>query len=64
MAAYVILTVFLFQRGSAESKDPDKAEPAEPDARAHQETPAPGRYTRAGSLSHSMNILFAHGVHY
>jgi hypothetical protein len=24
MAAYVILTVFLFQRGSAESKDPDK----------------------------------------
>ena len=23
MAAYVVLTVFLFQRGSAESKDPD-----------------------------------------
>jgi hypothetical protein len=27
MAAYVVLTVFLYQRGSAESKDPDKPEP-------------------------------------
>ena len=26
MAAYVFLTVFLFQRGSAESKNPDKPE--------------------------------------
>src|SRR5436190_13183548 len=25
MAAYVVLTAFLFQRGSAESKDPDKS---------------------------------------
>lgn len=26
MAAYIVLTVFLFQKGSAESKDPDKPE--------------------------------------
>jgi hypothetical protein len=26
MAAYIVLTVFLFQKGSAESKDPDKSE--------------------------------------
>src|ERR1043165_3119959 len=29
MSAYVVLTAFLFQRGSAESKDPDKKEPTE-----------------------------------
>src|SRR5688572_15381252 len=29
MASYVFLTVFLFQRGSAESKDPDKKEPVD-----------------------------------
>lgn len=27
MSAYVVLTAMLFQRGSAESKDPDKSEP-------------------------------------
>jgi hypothetical protein len=26
MAAYIVLTIFLFQKGSAESKDPDKSE--------------------------------------
>ena len=33
MAFYVVLTVFLFQKGSSESKDPDKKEPVdrEPD---------------------------------
>ena len=29
MAMYVLLTVFLYQRGSAESKDPDKKEPVD-----------------------------------
>src|SRR5690349_4753768 len=28
-AAYVILTVYLFQRGSSESKDPDAQEPVD-----------------------------------
>ena len=34
MAAYVILTAFLFQRGSAESRDPDGEEEETPDAPA------------------------------
>jgi len=29
MAAYIVLTVFLFQKGSAESKDPEKSEPVD-----------------------------------
>ena len=33
MGAYVVLTVFLFSRGSAESKDPDKEEPSDADPR-------------------------------
>jgi hypothetical protein len=33
MAAYVVLTVFLFQRGSSESKDPDKRERVDRDPR-------------------------------
>ena len=36
MAAYVWLTVFLYQKGSAESKDPDKEEPVDRE-------PHPGR---------------------
>ncbi|RYG30913.1 MAG: hypothetical protein EON93_13895 [Burkholderiales bacterium] len=31
MSAYVIMTAFLFQRGSAESKDPDKENPEDAD---------------------------------
>jgi hypothetical protein len=67
MAAYVILTVFLFQRGSAESKDPDKAEPVDQDARAHQDDPqAPGPVRKGGltltlyehSLSMALFVLF------
>jgi hypothetical protein len=43
MGAYVILTVFLFQRGSAESKDPDAADEVDEDPRTHQHDPdAPG----------------------
>jgi hypothetical protein len=33
MASYIVLTVFLVQKGSAESKDPDKHEPADDDPR-------------------------------
>ena len=48
MGAYVVLTAFLFQRGSAESKDPDKPEPVDenPAAKKHDEN-APGP-VRAG----------------
>jgi hypothetical protein len=44
MAMYVLLTAFLFQRGSAESKDPDEEEPVDQDPRfvAHTaDTPGP-----------------------
>ena len=36
MAAYVVLTVFLYQRGSSESKDPDRIEDVDIE-------PAPGK---------------------
>jgi len=36
MAAYVILTVFLFQKGSSESKDPDKSADVDEDPRRHR----------------------------
>jgi hypothetical protein len=47
MGAYVLFTVFLFQRGSSESKDPDKEEPVDEDPRQAQdrsEAPWPVRY--------------------
>ncbi|CAN7580047.1 DUF6766 family protein [Devosia sp. LjRoot3] len=50
MSAYVIMTAFLFQRGSSESKDPDKDNPedATPDKqRRSKDTPWP---VRAGGL--------------
>jgi hypothetical protein len=33
MTAYVLLTIFLFQKGSSESKDPDKPSPQDKDPR-------------------------------
>ena len=47
MGAYVIFTVFLFQRGSSESKDPDKEESVDEDpllARDRSDVPWPVRY--------------------
>jgi hypothetical protein len=67
MAAYVIFTVFLFQRGSAESKDPDAVEDVDEDPRHHQHHPqAPGPVRRGGlalklyahSLSTALFVLF------
>src|SRR5215211_3947975 len=37
--AYVMLTVYLYQRGSSESKDPDKEEPVDADPRDSQDDP-------------------------
>jgi hypothetical protein len=66
MATYVLLTVFLFQRGSSESKDPDKREPVDraPDPKRKD---APGPVRRGGlaltlyrnSLSLTFFALFA-----
>jgi len=49
MGAYVFLTAFLFQRGSAESKDPDKAQPVDEDPKKHaRNKSAPGPVKRGG----------------
>ena len=61
MGVYVLLTVFLFQKGSAESKDPDKKEPVdrEPDPKREG---APGPVKRGGLAlklyKHSLGIAF------
>ena len=63
MGAYVLFTVFLFQRGSSESKDPDKEEPVDEDprqAKDRSDVPWPVRY--GGPLlrlyEHSLAIAF------
>jgi hypothetical protein len=68
MAMFVILTAFLFQKGAAESKDPDKDhEPVDEDPRLHRDDPdAPGPVRRGGlalkvyenSLSLALALLF------
>jgi hypothetical protein len=59
MSAYVMLTAILFQRGSAESKDPDGAAAPDQDA-AHErdniDVPAP---PRAGRLAH---VLYSYSL--
>jgi hypothetical protein len=61
MAAYVVLTVFLFQKGSPESKKPDEDNPEdEPPHRRRGEPDAPGPVHRGGLLlkfySHSLSL--------
>ena len=48
MAVYVMLTAWLFQRGSAESKDPDSPAPQDEDPRNHVEDPDAPRAVRRG----------------
>lgn len=64
MASYVILTAMLFQRGSAESKDPDGANPEDADpAKVHQDPKSPWP-VRAGGIvrwlySYSLGLTLA-----
>jgi hypothetical protein len=66
MGMYVVLTAFLFQRGSAESNDPDQAPPdhgrlvhLQPDSpAARRGRPAP-RWLYAHSLGLALFVLFA-----
>ena len=60
MGAYVILTVFLYQRGSAESKDPDEPEEGGTPGPTPERAPWP---VRAGGLAlalyrHSLSLAF------
>jgi len=59
MAAYVMLTVFLYQRGSSESKDPDKEEVDRDPRQSCDKEGAPGP-VRSGGLALKLyeNSLF------
>lgn len=66
MSAYVVLTAFLFQKGSAESEDPDAAPRDGPLSDMDRNTRAPAavrkgpvvRWTYAHSLGSALLILF------
>jgi hypothetical protein len=51
MALYVWLTSFLYQRGSAESKDPDKAEEVDEDPEQHRSDAGAPYPVRVGGLA-------------
>src|SRR5215212_3780677 len=62
MAVYVLLTVFLFQKGSSESKKPDEDNPEEEAPHHHRSDPdAPWPVHRGGLIlklySHSLSIV-------
>jgi hypothetical protein len=64
MAVFVFLTAYLFQRGSAESKDPDKPSPEDRDPAHEAHKPDAPWPVRAGALarslySHSLGIALA-----
>jgi hypothetical protein len=74
MGLYVVLTVFLYQKGSAESKDPEAEEPvdAEPrESRHHPDTPWQVRrgglalklYENSLSLTFLVLFLFSFAMH-
>jgi hypothetical protein len=51
MAAYVFLTAFLFQRGSSESKDPDKPSPEDEDPKKHARNKSAPKPVKTGGLA-------------
>jgi hypothetical protein len=53
MSAYVMLTAFLFQRGSAESKDPDSPSEVDEDAAAKADNPDAPWPVRVGGWARS-----------
>jgi hypothetical protein len=64
MGSYVVLTIFLFQKGSSESKPIGKKAPQDEDTRAHRNDPSAPWPVRRGGLwlvlyENSMLILFA-----
>jgi hypothetical protein len=64
MGAYVILTSFLFQKGSSESKKPDEENPQDQDPRAHAGDPGAPALVRQGGwklrlYEHSLSLALA-----
>ena len=62
MSAYVIMTAMLFQRGSAESKDPDKENPEDEDPRTkrrNKHTPWPVKAGGVWSALYSYSLGLA-----
>ena len=64
MAMFVVLTAFLFQKGSPESKDPDQDDPVDNDPALQRDNPnAPWPVRKGGWMlrlySHSLSICFA-----
>jgi hypothetical protein len=62
MFFFVVLTVFLYQRGSAESKDPDKEEEVDRDPRKSRKKNAPWPVRKGGWIlklyEHSLSLAF------
>jgi hypothetical protein len=63
MGMYVVLTAFLFQRGSSESKSMDEHSPQDEDPRGAADQPdVPGPVRRGGWVlrlyEHSLSIMF------
>ena len=62
MFGYVILTVFLFQKGSSESKKLNEPEPVDRDPRQSKRKNAPGPVRRGGFVlklyEHSLSLAF------
>jgi membrane protein implicated in regulation of membrane protease activity len=54
MSAYVVLTAFLFQRGSAESKDPNESSPQDADPAGDENKPDAPLPVRMGGLPRSL----------
>jgi hypothetical protein len=59
MWAYVMLTAYLFQRGSPESKDPDEAAPQDRDPALDEKKPEAPWPVRAGGLART---VYAHSL--
>ncbi len=63
MSAYVVLTAFLFQRGSAESMDPDDPSPQDEDpAHGQRTSDAPMAVRMRACRERSIRIRWA--LHY
>jgi hypothetical protein len=62
MFAFVVLTIFLYQKGSAESKDPDKEEEVDNDPRRSKKKGSPRPVRKGGWIlklyEHSLSLAF------